>query len=182
MWIHLFFKHILPFKKPNHNILLFVNIILKALYGKKSGQEENNVIKNTVNTVAREEDEEVDRNNELCKNGKVDAMVTVKDKTTYAFKGNKYWRLTDDGVAKGYPRPIRSDWDGLPSNIDAAFTWTNGRTYIFRGSKYYRFTNQEMDKGYPKPISKGFDSIPNNVDAAFVWSGNGMIYFFKARF
>ena len=106
-------------------------------------------------------------------------MVTVKDKTTYAFKGNKYWRLTDDGVAKGYPRSISGDWDGLPSNIDAAFTWTNGRTYIFRGTKYWRFTNQEMDKGYPKPISKGFDGIPNNVDAAFVWSGNGKIYFFK---
>lgn len=145
---------------------------IQTLYGKKSSEEENNVISNTV-------EEKEDRNNALCKNAKVDAMVTVKDKTTYAFKGSKYWRLTDDGVAKGYPRSISRDWDGLPSNIDAAFTWTNGRTYIFRGSKYYRFTNQEMDKGYPKPISKGFDGIPNHVDAAFVWSGNGKIYFFK---
>ena len=129
------------------------------------------------NTVQKEEEE--DRNNELCKNAKVDVMVTTKDKTTYAFKGTKYWRLTDDGVAKGYPRSISRDWDGLPSNLDAAFTWTNGRTYFFRGSKYWRFTNQEMDKGYPKPISKGFDGIPSFVDAAFVWSGNGKIYFFK---
>ena len=151
---------------------------MQALYGKKSSEDGNNVIKNTV----EKEEEEEDRNNELCKNAKVDAMVTTKDKTTYAFKGSKYWRLTDDGVAKGYPRSISRDWDGLPSNLDAAFTWTNGRTYFFRGSKYWRFTNQEMDKGYPKPISKGFDGIPNFVDAAFVWSGNGKIYFFKVIF
>ena len=132
------------------------------------------------NTVQKKEEE--DRNNELCRNAKVDVMVTTKDKTTYAFKGSKYWRLTDDGVAKGYPRSISRDWDGLPSNLDAAFTWTNGRTYFFRGSKYWRFTNQEMDKGYPKPINKGFDGIPHFVDAAFVWSGNGKIYFFKVSY
>jgi len=119
---------------------------------------------------------------ELCKAGtKLDAMVTVKDKTTFVFRGTKYWRLTEDGVAPGYPRPISGDWSGLPSNLDAAFTWSNGKTYIFKGSKYWRFTNQKMDSGYPKPISKGFDGIPDNVDAAFVWSGNGKIYFFKGE-
>ena len=154
-----------------------MSAILQALYGKKTGNNGNDVSSNEV-----EPEEEEDRNNELCKDAKVDAMVTVKDKTTYAFKGRKYWRLTDDGVAKGYPRSISQDWDGLPSNLDAAFTWTNGRTYFFRGTKYWRFTNQNMDDGYPKPISKGFDGIPSFVDAAFVWSGNGMIYFFKASF
>ena len=123
--------------------------------------------------------EEEDRNNEICKHAKIDAIVTVKDNTTYAFKESKYWRLTDNGIAECYPQSISTDWDGLPSDIDAAFTWKNGRTYFFRGTKYWRFTNQEMDKGYPKLINKCFEGIPNNVDAAFLWSGNGNIYFFK---
>ncbi len=48
------------------------------------------------------------------------------------FVGDKYWKLENEAVAPGYPRTIRSDWQGLPSNIDAAFTWTNGRTYFFK--------------------------------------------------
>ena len=149
----------------------------QALYGPKTeataddddDEEETNFIEDRVPTPQ----------NELCRDSKLDAIVTVKDTTTYVFKGSKYWKLIDDGVAPGFPKPITNDWDGLPGNIDAAFTWSNGKTYIFKGSKYWRFTNQNKDDGYPKPISKGFDGIPNDVDAAFMWSGNGKIYFFK---
>ena len=49
--------------------------------------------------------------------------------------GGNYWRLTADGVAGGFPRPIAADWAGLPANIDAAFTWPDsGATYIFKGA------------------------------------------------
>lgn len=48
------------------------------------------------------------------------------------FLGKYYWKLTDNGVASGYPRRISSTWKELPSNIDAAFTYRNGKTYFFK--------------------------------------------------
>ncbi len=73
-------------------------------------------------------------------------------------QGSLYWRLTDDSVAKGYPRNIRDDWEGLPNNIDAALTWPdNEKTYFFKGSRYWKFHNDEPEDGYPKSISKGFE-------------------------
>jgi len=117
---------------------------------------------------------------ELCfSRSGFDTIVSTGDEETYIFKSRKYWKLTDDAVAPGYPRYISSDWPGLADNLDASFTWTNGKTYFFKGSKYWRFSNMTPDQGYPKPISQGFQGIPNNVDTAFVWSGNAKIYFFK---
>lgn len=95
------------------------------------------------------------------------------------FADDYYWKLTDDGLAQGFPKPITGTWSGLPGSIDAAFTYKNGKTYFFKGSKYWRFTDTTMDDGYPKDIAEGFAGIPDNVDAALVWSGNGKIYFFK---
>jgi len=118
-------------------------------------------------------------NRELCDKAKIDTMVTLQNDTTFAFKGNKYWKLTDTSIEPGYPRSITADWDGLPGDLDAAFTWNNGRSYFFKGSEYWRFTNGRMDKGYPKALSAGFSGIPRDVDAAFVWPANGKIYFFK---
>ena len=81
----------------------------------------------------------------------MDTIVTVKNDSTYAFYGNKYWKLTDTAIAPGYPRSISSDWDGMPGNLDAAFTWKNGKTYFFKGDKYWRFSEVGiMDRGYPK--------------------------------
>lgn len=48
------------------------------------------------------------------------------------FSGKHYWKLTDYGVASGYPRRINNAWKELPSNIDAAFTYRNGKTYFFK--------------------------------------------------
>ena len=28
--------------------------------------------------------------------------------------GDQYWKLTDDSIAPGYPRPVNRDWRGLP--------------------------------------------------------------------
>ena len=88
-------------------------------------------------------------NTELCK-GNLDTIVTVKNDSTYAFYGDKYWKLTDTSIAPGYPRSVTRDW-GLPGNLDAAFTWNNGKTYFFKGDKYWRFSEVgKMDRGYPK--------------------------------
>jgi matrix metalloproteinase-14 (membrane-inserted) len=46
--------------------------------------------------------------------------------------GDYYWKLTDTGIATGYPRKISADWPSLPSNLDAAFSWSNGKIYFFK--------------------------------------------------
>ena len=118
-------------------------------------------------------------NLDLCFNSSFDSMLSAQDGSTYTFKGDLFWKLTEDAIAPGFPKPISKFWPGLPPNIDASFSWTNGKAYFFKGRKYWRQSQNRMDKGYPKLISKGFEGIPDNLDAAFVWSGNGKIYFFK---
>ncbi|KAJ8978894.1 hypothetical protein NQ317_008873, partial [Molorchus minor] len=111
----------------------------------------------------------------LCQDAKFDTIFNSPEGHTYVFKGQKYWRLTEESVAAGYPKLISEGWPGLPGNLDAAFTYKNGKTYFFKGSKYWR----KMDGVYPKEISEGFTGIPDDLDAALVWSGNGKIYFYK---
>ena len=145
---------------------------IQALYGTKTEKKARPSKKPRVTAKV---DTEVE---ELCKNSTIDSILTTSG-GTYTFKGDMYWKLTDDAIAPGYPKPVSQFWDGLPSSIDASFTWTNGRSYFFKGNQYWRFSAGKMDSGYPKPIRKGFDGVPENLDAAFVWSGNGKIYFFK---
>ncbi|CAB3385904.1 Hypothetical predicted protein [Cloeon dipterum] len=149
---------------------------IQSLYG--TGKSKNKRPASAQVTEAPEKT--IPNDPELCRSGiKIDAIFT-ESSSTYLFKGDSYWKLTEDGVAAGYPRSISSGWPGLPGSIDAAFTYSkNGRTYFFKGSQYYRFSGKTMDDGYPKMISDGFQGIPSSVDAAFVWSGNGKIYFFK---
>lgn len=115
----------------------------------------------------------------LCKDPKIDTIFNSAEGFTYVFKGNKYWKLTEESVAPGYPKLISSGWPGLPGDIDAAFTYKNGKSYFFKGSKYWRYKGRKVDGDYPKEISEGFTGIPDDLDAAMVWSGNGKIYFFK---
>ena len=144
--------------------------------------EEESEFLNDANTFNENTIDAKIKNKELCTNGKVDTTLTMKSGGTYVFRKNQYWKLTDSGVASGYPRDISEDWEGLPGNLDAAFTWKNGKTYFLKGSHYWRYspgTFGKLDRGFPKDISKGFEGIPNNIDAAFVWAKNDKIYFFK---
>ena len=70
----------------------------------------------------------------LCSDAAVDALITAgSQKQTYVFKGAYYWRLTDAGVEKGYPRLISQYWKGVPDDIDAAFSWPQtNRIYFFK--------------------------------------------------
>ena len=115
-------------------------------------------------------------NTELCR-GNLDTIVTarsvsvpvvpgthslslLRNDSTYAFSGSRYWLLTDTAIAPGYPRATAADWDGLPGDLDAAFTWTNGKTYFFKGDKYWRFSQiGKMDRGYPKVTFSLVDNI-----------------------
>lgn len=51
----------------------------------------------------------------LCKDGKIDAIFNTADGNSYAFKGDKYYKLTEQSIADGYPKPITEGWPGLPS-------------------------------------------------------------------
>ncbi|XP_039295486.1 stromelysin-2 isoform X2 [Nilaparvata lugens] len=151
---------------------------IQALYGKKkdSGGDsdgEGSDKKPATDEPPSEED------GELCADATIDTIFNSAEGVTYTFKGEYYWKLTEDSIAPGYPKHISKSWPGLPGNIDAAFTYKNGKTYFFKGSKYWRYTGKKMDGDYPKEINDGFTGIPNDIDAAMVWSGNGKIYFFK---
>ena len=158
-------------------------VAVQALYG-----EANTAVQG--NEITERED------NILCSSPGIDSIISTQDGDSYVFKGENFWKLTDDSIAPGYPKRIVDVWEGLPGliiitnpraqeillilgEIDASFTWKNGKTYFFHDEKYWRFSNGEPDPGYPKLISKGFVGIPNKVDAVFVWSGNEKIYFFK---
>ena len=119
--------------------------------------------------------------NELCWNSRLDAIFTTSDNATYVFKDDRYWRLTAEAIAPGYPRQVAADWGGLlPPHIDAAFTWQRKQaTYIFKGGQYWKYHNMLPAQGYPKDIHEGFPGIPDDIDTAFVWSGNDKIIFMK---
>nr|XP_019556503.1 matrix metalloproteinase-14 isoform X4 [Aedes albopictus] len=153
---------------------------IQALYGRKTGGGGAggagggfNPPRTTSRPVQRDPD------SELCSSPKIDAMFNTADGSTYAFKGDNYYKLTENAVAEGYPKKIAEGWPGLPGNIDAAFTYKNGKTYFFQGTKYWRYSGRQVDGDYPKEISEGFTGIPDHLDAALVWGGNGKIYFYK---
>ncbi|XP_070555497.1 matrix metalloproteinase-19-like [Ptychodera flava] len=106
-----------------------------------------------------------------------DAVFTDSSGETFAVKGKHIWKLTDDGIADGYPVKLNKEFSGLPGNINTGFTAPNGRTYFFKGTRYWRFYGHHLEPGYPRSL-RG-TGVPRNPDAAFVWSGDGKIYFFK---
>lgn len=75
--------------------------------------------------------------NELCSEPKVDALFNSADGSTYAFKGKKYYKLTENAVADGYPKFISDGWPGLTGTI------FNG-LYIFETIKHFRTFLQEI--------------------------------------
>ncbi|XP_055530959.1 matrix metalloproteinase-14 isoform X2 [Wyeomyia smithii] len=144
---------------------------IQALYGRKTNYDGPN--RTTRRPVVREPD------SVLCSSPKIDAIFNSADGSTYAFKGDSYYKFTDNAIAPGYPKKISDGWPGLPGNIDAAFTYKNGKTYFFQGTKYWRYSGRQVDGDYPKEISEGFTGIPDHLDAVLVWGGNGKIYFYK---
>ncbi|XP_073813979.1 LOW QUALITY PROTEIN: matrix metalloproteinase 1 [Musca autumnalis] len=160
-------------------------LAIQALYGKKSTQNGNGLNPTSGGAFPRTTPRpaftppRAPRDDLICKDSKIDALFNSAEGQTYAFKGNKYYKLTENSIAEGYPKLIADGWPGLPGDIDAAFTYKNGKTYFFKGTKYWRYNGRQMDGDYPKEISEGFTGIPDHLDAAMVWGGNGKIYFYK---
>ncbi|CAG0919450.1 unnamed protein product, partial [Notodromas monacha] len=168
--------------------------LFQSLYGKKSSDQDNAVSSSGTTTTTPKPnatvkpgstDAEGAANNgpKLCEAKNVDTFLTTKDGTTYVFKGEYYWKLTDSGVASGYPRKVSSDWPELPSDLDAAFAWINGKNYFFKANdKYYRFNpdaRPPVSEAYPKEI-KNWQGLPadGKISAALQYS-NKLTYFFK---
>ncbi|XP_036669711.1 matrix metalloproteinase-14 isoform X5 [Drosophila suzukii] len=151
---------------------------IQSLYGRKTNQlRPTNIYPPTTQRPFTPP--KVPLDDSICKDSKVDTLFNSAQGETFAFKGDKFYKLTTDSVEEGYPQLISKGWPGLPSNIDAAFTYKNGKTYFFKGTQYWRYQGRQMDGVYPKEISEGFTGIPDHLDAAMVWGGNGKIYFFK---
>ncbi|KAI9558628.1 Matrix metalloproteise-24 [Daphnia sinensis] len=81
------------------------------------------------------------------------AFVWGKNKKTYFFRKNLYWRYDDikRQMDPGYPHDL-SRWRGVVSDIDAAMQWTDGRTYFFKDKMFWRFddTLVRTDMRYPQ--------------------------------
>lgn len=85
----------------------------------------------------------------------MDAVFTWgRNKRTYFFKGDKYWRYNGRTIDSGYPRSI-SVWGGVPANCNSVMKWRNGKTYFFKGSKYFRLDDWriQVEADYPKSIA-----------------------------
>ncbi|XP_039256216.2 matrix metalloproteinase-14-like [Styela clava] len=110
-------------------------------------------------------------------NGRFDAITMVRNGTTFAFKGDKFWKLNDQGMEPGYPKSTKKIW-GLSGKVDASLSF-GAYTDLFQGDVIHRYINGIPMHGYPKRISEVYKGIPSNLDTAFVWSGNGKVYFVK---
>ncbi|XP_022104778.1 matrix metalloproteinase-19-like isoform X2 [Acanthaster planci] len=116
--------------------------------------------------------------------GRVDAVTTTQDRSTYIFEGSNVWKFESGAsrISSGFPKTIASTFAGLPNDIDTAVYYpANGRTYFFKGNQYWRFNNEVMDANYPRPIRGNWGTLPNDLDAAFIWSGNNNLYFVKGN-
>ena len=62
--------------------------------------------------------------------------------TTYIFRNSYNWKYENSNQrpASGYPRSIRSDWSGLPSDVDAyAHYWEYEEATATFSDKYFFF-------------------------------------------
>ncbi|XP_071945934.1 matrix metalloproteinase-18-like [Antedon mediterranea] len=86
---------------------------------------------------------------------KIDAALSWGNTgKTYFFKGREYWRYDeyDKKVDEGYPKPIKSNWGGVPASLNAAFRWKDGYTYFTKGRRFWRWNERtgKVDPGYPQ--------------------------------
>ena len=82
---------------------------VQALYGKKQEVQKTEIGTRIAGTPPPPPSDD------LCQNSTIDSIITMAD-GTYAFRGEKYWKLTEDALAPGYPKRIAEHWEGLPGN------------------------------------------------------------------
>ena len=79
---------------------------IQSLYGQKGNRPTRFTTRKPTRFTTRKPSS---NNEDLC-SSKIDAIVQTSDETSYVFKGDKNWMLTEDSVASGYSRRISQDW------------------------------------------------------------------------
>jgi hypothetical protein len=113
------------------------------------------------------------------------SAVTWPNGKTYFFRGDRYVRynMADRAPDPGYPKDVRSEWNGLEPGFDATLLWDNGWAYFLKASGYVRMRVSDkrpvLPTGY---IARRWSSLPDfftfDVDAAVAWP-NGKAYLFR---
>ncbi|XP_031341038.1 matrix metalloproteinase-2-like, partial [Photinus pyralis] len=113
-----------------------------------------------------------------------DAISVVRGEV-FIFKDRYFWRISDKGLAPGYPVETNRMWKDLPKNlthIDAVYERPDNKMVFFVGRNYYVYSGNTMERDYPKPLTRlGLPASLSNLDAAMVWGHNGKTYFFSGN-
>lgn len=111
-----------------------------------------------------------------------DAISVVRGEV-FIFKDRYFWRISDKGLAPGYPADISRMWKDLPRNvthIDAVYERPDNKMVFFIGRRYYLYSGNNLERDYPKPLTDlGLPASLQKIDAAMVWGHNGKTYFFS---
>ncbi|GMT04067.1 hypothetical protein PENTCL1PPCAC_26241, partial [Pristionchus entomophagus] len=99
---------------------------------------------------------------DICRNPSIDAITVLGNGTIYAFKGEWFWRLRDEGGIEGGPRLIERYWP-FESEIDDFLTDNDGDSYVFKGDHYWLLNRHgRLQRGYPARISRGLSDTPDD--------------------
>ncbi|KAF8380994.1 zmp-5 [Pristionchus pacificus] len=116
---------------------------------------------------------------DICRNPSLDAITQLGNGTLYAFKGEWFWKLLEDGGIVDGAKLIEDYWP-FESHIDGILKDTEDDLYVFKGERYWLLNRHgKLAKGYPAAISRGLSDTPDNLDAVVLFHGNNQNYFFK---
>ncbi|MBN3317899.1 MMP2 collagenase, partial [Atractosteus spatula] len=79
---------------------------------------------------------------------RVDAAFSFnKNKKTYIFAGDKFWRYNEakKKMDPGFPKLIADAWNGIPDSLDAAFHFNgDGYSYFFKDGYYLKLDDRNL--------------------------------------
>ncbi|KAG5669082.1 hypothetical protein PVAND_016981 [Polypedilum vanderplanki] len=96
---------------------------------------------------------------------KIDAaMIWSKNKKTYLFSEDRFWRFSNDRLMDPFYPRIMKRWKGVPKNLTGAISFPHsGPTVFFKDDEFiiYDDENVKPEEGYPKKIYEIFEFCEN---------------------